>query len=199
MFSGIIECTGQVSAFERVGEHARIRVTPSLPGQPATSSPWAAPGDSVAVNGCCLTVAGEFMDFFVSSETLSLTNLEALRPGARVNLERALPVGGRFAGHIVQGHVDAVAKLARLEPEGDSWKLWFEIPEQLQKYCVPKGSVALNGISLTINEITHNLLRVQIIPYTWSNTNLCSLQVGDYVNLEVDILAKYMERLCSKT
>lgn len=161
-------------------------------------------GESIAINGACMTVEafsegleGE-MAFFVSPESLRRTNLGALQAGGLVNLERALLASQRLSGHIVQGHVDGLAMLSHLSQEGEAWRLEFELPAELARYCVEKGSICLDGISLTINQILEpgNRLWIQVIPHTWQNTNLHSRKVGDALNLEVDILAKYIEGLC---
>jgi len=161
-------------------------------------------GESIAINGACMTVesftegsTGE-MSFFVSPESLRRTNLGAIAPGACANLERALLASQRLSGHIVQGHVDGLATLSSISREGDAWRLDFDLPADLARYCVEKGSICLDGISLTINQILEpgNRLWIQVIPHTWQHTNLHSRQAGDRLNLEVDILAKYIEGLC---
>jgi riboflavin synthase len=157
-------------------------------------------GESVAINGVCLTVA-EFTpsgdaSFYASPETLTRTNLGKLKRDSRVNLERALRVGDRLSGHWVQGHVDGVGEVVEISQTGESWNLSVRVPENLERYFVEKGSIALSGVSLTINSIDQNLISLMIIPHTWQNTNFFSLQSGDSVNIEVDILAKLMERQC---
>ena len=157
-------------------------------------------GESVAINGVCLTVA-EFevsgnAIFYASPETLSRTNLGALEQGSRVNLERALRVGDRLSGHWVQGHVDGVGELTATRREGESWSLEIKFPEEMAKYFVEKGSVALNGVSLTVNSVQGNSMSLMIIPHTWQHTNFASLATGDPINIEVDILAKLLERQC---
>ena len=157
-------------------------------------------GESVAINGVCLTVAeltprGNAF-FYASPETLARTNLGRLEQNSLVNLERALRVGDRLSGHWVQGHVDGEGSVASIETKGDSWELKIDFPKDLARYFVEKGSVAVSGVSLTINALSENALSLMIIPHTWQNTTLSSLKVGDRVNLEVDILAKLMERQC---
>lgn len=162
-------------------------------------------GESVAVNGACLTVAAlepqGRAEFFLSRETLERTSLgHSTRAGARVNLERALRADSRLSGHIVQGHVDGVGSLERVTPDGDCHRLRFQIPSGLSRYCVEKGSITLQGVSLTLNSISPPAqepawVEVMIIPHTWTHTQLSDLGVGDPVNVEADILAKHLERL----
>ncbi len=154
-------------------------------------------GDSVAVNGACLTaveVKGKKVSFEVSEETLLRTNLSDLRSGDRVNLERALKVGSRLGGHIVQGHVDFAAKIREFRPAGGHRLLVLEIPENQTLYFVEKGSVAVDGISLTVNRVEGCLIFINIIPHTFENTNLKFRGVGDRVNIETDIIGKYVIR-----
>jgi riboflavin synthase len=192
MFTGIIEQAGEVKTVRVSPEGARLEVA---------AGPLAAGvriGDSVAVNGACLTVVrleGERLSFDAVNETLRRTNLGALSPGERVNLERPLAAGGRLDGHIVQGHVDAVAALAGVSEEGDSRRLRFQAPEDLLRFVVEKGSIAVDGISLTVAAVGGDWFEVVIIPHTWEVTNLGARRPGDRVNLEVDILAKYVARL----
>ena len=192
MFTGIIERAGEVATIETSAAGARLVVEAGpLAGE-------ARLGDSVAVNGTCLTVVqiqGERLGFDAVNETLRRTNLGSLAPGDRVNLERPLRAGGRLDGHIVQGHVDGVAVLASITPEGDSRRLRFSAPAALFRYIVEKGSIAVDGISLTVAAVGPDWFEVVIIPHTWEVTNLSRLKVAGAVNLEVDILAKYVERL----
>ncbi|RYZ72597.1 MAG: riboflavin synthase [Proteobacteria bacterium] len=160
-------------------------------------------GESVAVNGVCLTVvewtpAGR-AKFFIGSESLRLTNLSSLQLKHTANVERAMLASTRLSGHWVQGHVDGLAKLVELESENETYRLKFEMPRELIRYCVSKGSITLNGVSLTLNDVSDSplpTLTVHLIPHTWSHTNLSELKIGDTVNVEVDVLAKYVERLC---
>ncbi|BBC71975.1 riboflavin synthase subunit alpha [Altererythrobacter sp. B11] len=197
MFSGIIECTAPVlAAGAREG---------SLSLRLATGFPDLDLGESVAVNGVCLTVterdaAGEAL-FFVGPETLARSNLGALTTGGLVNLERSATLSSRLSGHLVQGHVDGLARLSGQSEDGGTWRLRFTVPEDLSRYCVEKGSIALNGVSLTLNAVEaagqgESDLHVAIIPHTWEHTNLHRLTPGDAVNVEVDVMAKYVERLC---
>ncbi|MHB2020923.1 MAG: riboflavin synthase [Candidatus Xenobia bacterium] len=195
MFTGIVEATGDVVQAARHGELLRITVRSPLEGL--------AHGDSVAVSGVCLTVvdtSGADAVYEISPETLARTNLGGLRPGAMVNLERAITLATRLSGHLVQGHVDGTASLVGVIDHGDCHEVKFELPEALGRYCVEKGSIAINGVSLTLNAagdgLTGTRVSIMLIPYTWSHTNLSHLAEGDTVNVEVDVLAKYVERLC---
>ncbi len=200
MFSGIIEKLGRVRAVEPGAHDSRLVLD--------TGFADLAAGESVAVNGVCLTVTefdtGGMAAFFVSPETLDRTSLGALRQGGRCNLERAVTPSTRLSGHIVQGHVDAVATLASVEARGDAWALTLDLPDALRRYCVGKGSVTLDGISLTINRVLpsasagHFSVAVMIIPHTWEHTNLGMLTPPAPVNVEVDVIAKYVEQLCQR-
>lgn len=155
-------------------------------------------GDSVAVNGVCLTVVsldGKKFKVEASHETLKKTNLSRLKINSNVNLERALKISDRLGGHIVTGHIDGTAKVLEVEPIGESIEFWFELPGDLIKYFITKGSVAVDGISLTVNEVVGNKFSVNIIPHTQVETNIAKLIVGDEVNIECDILGKYVEKL----
>jgi riboflavin synthase len=161
-------------------------------------------GESIAVNGVCLTVTeftakGEVF-FSVSPETFARTNLGELAASrdSRVNLERALRADERLSGHLVQGHVDGVGIVSEVSatPNGEYHILAFEIPSELARYCVEKGSICINGVSLTLNSVNGSTVVVMLIPHTWDHTNLSNLKTGDRVNIEVDVLAKYVEKLC---
>ena len=155
-------------------------------------------GESVAINGCCLTavdIEGNRWSFQAGSETLAKTNLGRLRGGDAVNLERALPVDGRLGGHFVQGHVDGVGKVDRIERTGEWVTMWFRLPEGLLRQLVPKGSIAVDGVSLTVVEIAGNCFSVALIPHTLEMTTLGVRQAGDEVNIETDILGKYVQQL----
>ena len=188
MFTGIIEEVGAVEALE---PRLRIRCRTVLED--------AKPGASINVNGVCLTVAEFAPGWFaadVAPETLSRSNLGDLRPGAPVNLERPLTPSGRLGGHIVQGHVDSAGELLALDPLGDgNWWVTVQAPEDLDPYLVVKGSVALDGISLTIAALEGAALSVSVIPHTFANTALRARRVGDRVNIECDILAKYVAKM----
>jgi riboflavin synthase len=197
MFTGIVEELGEVVALERGGgASARLAVR----GPVVTAG--AAAGDSIAVNGVCLTVTGLSGDVFtadVMKETLDRSFLGALEPGSPVNLERAVPAGGRLGGHIVQGHVDGVGTVLSREP-GDNWEIVrFSLPPALSRYVVEKGSIAVDGVSLTVVEAAGDSFTVSLIPTTLELTTLGRKRPGDPVNLEVDVIAKYVERLLERT
>ena len=203
MFTGIIEEVGAVAELKRGSEPsggAKL-VLGARAALATTEGPKLQEGESIAVNGVCLTareISAESFSADLSPETLERSNLGSLRPGARVNLERAMTPTSRFGGHIVQGHVDGVGKLVALDPlpDGNYW-LSVDVPAELERYIVWKGSVALNGISLTVARLDGNRLGVAIIPHTYENTGLCDLHPGDPLNIECDILAKYAEKLLS--
>lgn len=191
MFTGIIEEIGIVKNFSLSGKTALIVVECQKVLQDTKV------GDSIAVNGVCQTVTSMTANTFsaqISSETLSVTTLSKLRTGERVNLERALTLSSRLGGHIVSGHVDGLAKIQNIQKMAEFYNLKFEVPSDLSKYIVKKGSVTINGISLTVADIVLNDFSVAIIPHTFENTNLSALKSGDFVNIEVDILAKYVEK-----
>ena len=192
MFTGIIEELGIVRSIETRGENARIVIGASVVTEGTNH------GDSIAVNGVCLTALDIQPDSFaadVSRETLSRSTLGNLKPGTPVNLERAVTPATRLGGHIVQGHVDARGTFESVEDHGESWTVRFSFPREIGRYLVFKGSVAVEGISLTIANLQDSYFEVAIIPKTWEVTNLSQLQPGDGVNLEVDVIAKYVERL----
>lgn len=154
-------------------------------------------GDSISVNGVCLTVTSLFNNSFtadISLETLKMTTLESLKSGDFVNLERAMSANGRFGGHIVSGHIDGMGKFLSANKNNE---LKFELPQEISKYVIKKGSIAINGISLTIAEVAGNEITLAIIPHTLENTNLKYLKSGDFVNIEIDMLAKYVEKFLS--
>ena len=192
MFTGIIEHQGVIAALEHSADGGRLRVrAPEL-------APGLAIACSIAVNGCCLTVVESTSEEFstdLSGETLRRTSFGELRAGARVNLERPLAAGKEFGGHFVQGHVDGVGRVTRLAPEGENWWLGVRLPEELGRYVAMKGSIALDGISLTVAGWKDGVVEAAIIPYTYQNTNVGRMALGDAVNVECDILAKYVERL----
>jgi riboflavin synthase len=194
MFSGIIEEVGQITRIEQNGEDRRITIA-------ATQSPKELKtGDSVAVSGVCLTAVDIRPGSFsadLAPETWIRTSFSRVHEGARVNLELPMKADGRFGGHIVQGHVDGVGKLISLKRIADSenWWLEIELPEEIEKYTVYKGSICIEGISLTVARLEGNRCTVAIIPHTVEATNLSSLKVGDPVNLEADLIAKYVEKM----
>ena len=196
MFSGIIDKLGvvEVAAHEQGALHLRL----------ATGYGDLELGESVAVNGVCLTVTrfttDGRADFFASTETLDRTNLGAITVGHKVNLERSVSLNTRLSGHMVQGHVDGKGVLTSITPEAGAWRLTVDLPAALSRYCVAKGSITLNGISLTINTLQdlddgRVTIGLMIIPHTWEHTNLHAAGVGDAINVEVDVMAKYVERL----
>jgi riboflavin synthase len=193
MFTGIVEETGRVASADRHGGLlvARVAARLVLAGLEG--------GGSIAVDGCCLTavdVDGEGFTCELTGETLARTAFaERLRPGSRVNLERPLRADGRFDGHLVQGHVDGVGKVRALDRQGDGAQLEVTLPKRLERYVVEKGSIAVDGVSLTVAGVAPGLFRVALIPYTLDHTSLGQARVGGPVNLEVDMIAKYVERL----
>ncbi|HMP02237.1 MAG TPA: riboflavin synthase [Gemmatales bacterium] len=194
MFTGLVETQGTVVRLEPQGAGQRLTLTARLAHEPV------ALGDSVAVNGVCLTVvaadnAAETLVFELAPETLRRTNLGRLGAGSRVNLERALRLGDRLGGHWLQGHVDGVGTLSQRQPDGD-WELFnFNCPEALFRYLVPKGSIAVDGVSLTLVAVEPPRFSIALIPHTLAITTLGQLGPGMEVNLEVDLLAKYVEQL----
>lgn len=192
MFTGIVEHVGKLESLDLNADGGRVRV------HAGPLAPHLAVSASIAVNGCCLTVVALAGDIFVadlSAETLRRTSFGELKPGARVNLERPLSAGKELGGHFVQGHVDGVGRVARLESEGANWWFGVRIPDDLARYVAMKGSIALDGISLTVAGWHDGILETAIIPFTYEHTNLSALRVGDAVNVECDVLAKYVERL----
>jgi len=192
MFTGIIETTGRVAELQPVQTGARLvlEVPRLLEGTVV--------GESVAVNGCCLTVTsvgGNTMAFDLLAETLRCTNLGDLKTGANVNLERAVAVGSRMGGHFVQGHIDISSEVIALEPVGADHRLVIAMPREYSRYVAYKGSIAVNGISLTVAEVGDDRFTIWIIPHTMEVTNLSEVSAGTRVNLEFDMLAKYVERL----
>lgn len=195
MFTGIVEETGEVLSLQRSETGARLTLSaPTVSGDTR-------PGDSVAVNGCCLTVTDRRereLSFDLLAETLARTNLKNVRAGSPVNLERALAANGRIGGHFVQGHIDCTSVVRAFEKVGDDHRFEIELPAEFARYVSFKGSIAIDGISLTVAEILDGSFVVWIIPHTIEVTNLRSIKAGDLVNLEFDMLAKYLERLVEK-
>ena len=192
MFTGIVRELGRVDALDGGADGVRLRVDgPETAGQ-------AGPGDSVAVDGVCLTVveaAGGVLSFDAVPETLARTTLGRLGRGDAVNLEPALRAGEQLGGHLVQGHVDAVGRVRSVGPEGGGVRLEVSVPAELRRYCVEKGSICMQGVSLTIASLDDDGISIALIPHTLSVTTLGGLGPGDEVNLEVDVLAKHVERL----
>lgn len=191
MFTGIITDIGIISALEQAGD-LRARITTGYDTSGIDM------GASIASDGVCLTVVdlgADWYDVQISAETVSKTNIAAWTLGKRVNLERALRVGDELGGHIVSGHVDGVAEVVRIEDEGDSTRVQLRVPEGLARFIAPKGSVALNGTSLTVNEVEGAVFGINFIPHTKDATTWGDVALGDAVNLEIDTLARYVARL----
>lgn len=190
MFTGIIEETGRVKTV--TNNKIAILAKTVLAGTKT--------GDSIAVNGVCLTVTNLGNDYFeadISPETIRVTALSELKIGSFVNLERAVQVGSRLGGHIVSGHIDGVGRSKYIKHDGQFFSLTLEVSSELAKYIVQKGSIAVNGISLTVADIDGKDVTIAVIPHTFENTNLKTLKIGDFVNIETDILAKYVEKFLS--
>ena len=206
MFTGLVEYVGAIESVElcdvgaredstaprgdQIGATIRVNAGPLIVGLERSGS--------IAVNGCCLTaidISGDTFAADLSGETLRRTSLGEMKPGARVNLERPLTAMKELGGHFVQGHVDGVGRVARLDPEGANWWFGVQVPADLARYIAMKGSIALDGISLTVAGWHDGIVETAIIPFTYDHTNLSSLRVGDPVNVECDILAKYVERI----
>jgi riboflavin synthase len=191
MFTGLVEATGIVLALEPRGPQARLTVKIPFAAELAM-------GESVAVNGCCLTVAERFpggAGFDLLRQTLAVTSLGDLAAGECVNLERALRAGDRFGGHFVQGHVDATGRVLALDPHGQDHVLDVSLPPEIARLCIDKGSLCVDGISLTIAELTHERARFWITPHTFAVTHLPGVKAGARVNLEADLLAKHVAKL----
>lgn len=191
MFTGLVESLATVRELRPDGPGVRLAVTD------AAIAARSRVGDSIAVNGCCLTiveVTGSDMSFEAGAETLSRTNLGRLKAGSAVNLEASLRLGDSLGGHLVAGHIDAVGRLVRRSDEAQWSTMWFEVPRELTRQLASKGSVAVDGVSLTLVDVTDHSFSVALIPHTLSVTRLGKLQLGDEVNVETDLLAKYVER-----
>ncbi|BCT66450.1 riboflavin synthase [Nitrosospira sp. NRS527] len=192
MFTGIVEAVGEIKQVRSLQGGISLSIAPGMLNLEDVET-----GDSIAVNGVCLTVTSVANDMFsvdVSRETLDCT--EGLdKPGEQVNLERALLLSDRLDGHLVSGHVDASGEVIKLEPAGESYTLVIKAPDALLKYIARKGSICVNGVSLTVNRIAGNELEINLIPHTLAVTTLKNLKMGAKVNLEVDMLARYVERL----
>jgi riboflavin synthase len=195
MFTGIITDVGSVRRVDRSGGDARFEFDTKYDMSSVDI------GASIACSGCCLTVIEKGPGWFavqVSAETLARTTLGDWRDDSRVNLERALKVGDELGGHIVSGHVDGVASLVERRSEGDSVRFVFEAPEDIAKFVAPKGSVAIEGVSLTVNEVSGRRFGINVIPHTQDSTTLGALVAGGRVNMEIDMLARYVARLMEK-
>jgi riboflavin synthase len=192
MFTGIIEELGTIASLEKHTKGAKVRVSAKIVTQDANE------GDSISVNGVCLTALDINSNSFVadvSQETLNRSTLGSLKIGSRVNLERAVTPSTRLGGHIVQGHIDGTGRFLQAVQEGDFWTVRVSYPKEIGQYLVYKGSVSVEGISLTIASLSKDYFEIAVIPKTWELTNLSSLKKGDAVNLEVDVIAKYVERI----
>jgi riboflavin synthase len=195
MFTGLIQEVGRVAAVESAKTGTQLRIVAPKIARKIRR------GDSLAVNGCCLTLSSRRsheLVFDLLEETIARTNLKSLQPGSSVNLERALAANERLGGHFVQGHVDCVSPIIAFQKSGADFRLEIELPAEFARYVARKGSIAVNGISLTVAEILPRSFAVWIIPYTKTHTNLDRAQPGDLMNLEFDILAKYVERMLAK-
>lgn len=191
MFTGLVESLATVREIRPEGPGVRLVVADEAIASRAKI------GDSIAINGCCLTIVelnGSEMAFEAGAETLSRTNLGRLKPGSQVNLEASLRLGDSLGGHLVAGHVDAVGHLQRREDDAQWSTMWFAVPNDLTRQMASKGSVAIDGVSLTLVDVTDDSFSVALIPHTLSVTTLGQLKPGDEVNLETDLLAKYVER-----
>ncbi len=195
MFTGIIEEIGSIEEFSRLSNGAKIKIKCNTVLNDIKI------GDSISINGCCQTVTSYGKDYFtadVSYETLKVTNFSEMKSGYKVNLERALTPSSRMGGHIVQGHIDCTAKLMKIEKLSDFYNLSFEIKTEYTKYIVKKGSIAINGSSLTVADVNCCIFNVTVIPHTYLNTTLSNLKLNDTVNIETDILGRYIEKLLSR-
>lgn len=195
MFTGIIERLGKIESVTRADEGGRLRINLTDAKEIARELSI---GASVAVNGCCLTIVEHGRGFFcadLSQETLERTSFAELKAGATVNVELPLAAGARLGGHFVQGHVDGIGRVERMVPEGENWWLSVRVPQTLERYVAEKGSIAVDGISLTVARWREGVAEFAIIPHTYAATNLRHLAAGDAVNIECDILAKYVESM----
>jgi riboflavin synthase len=192
MFTGLIEEVGAVIAVRARDRGTQLQISAHETAKHVSA------GESIAVNGCCLTLTScrsDCLSFDLLEETIARTNLYGLRENSAVNLERALRADGRLGGHFVQGHVDCIAPVLAFDTKGTDFRLEIELPETFAHYVASKGSIAVNGISLTVAEVLPKSFAVWIVPYTKRHTNLERANVGDFVNLEFDVLAKYVERM----
>ena len=191
MFTGIIEHLGTVESLKANSEGGRLKIhAPTVTNHLEVSK-------SIAVNGCCLTVVaaeGQHFSADLSGETLRKTSLSEWKAGTRVNLEQALTAGKEFGGHFVLGHVDTIGRVARLAPAGENWWYGVEVPESFARYIVPQGSITIDGMSLTVARWNGRVAEVAVIPYTYEHTNIRNKKIGEAVNLEGDVLGKYVEQ-----
>ena len=197
MFTGIIIATGRLASLTEKGGDLELGIDAA-----ALDFSRIAIGDSISVQGACLTVTrmeGSCFYADVSRETMAKTTLGALKPGSKVNLEPSLRAGDALGGHWVSGHVDTVGKLRALVQDARSWRLEFELPASLMRFVAPKGSICVNGVSLTVNNVDGRRFDVNIIPHTLQATTLGELEIDDGVNIEIDVIARYLDRLMTKT
>lgn len=195
MFTGIVTHVGTVARIDKTSGDWKLFISSTMRVRDINV------GASISCSGCCLTVVDkdqDWMAFSVSAETLSKTVIGSWETGSRVNLESSLKVGDELGGHLVAGHVDGFATLQKITQEGDSHRLKIEVPDHLALYLTQKGSIALDGVSLTVNEVDGNIFGVNIIPYTWMQTTLGEKKVGDLMNFEADLLARYVARQLGK-
>lgn len=192
MFTGIIEGTGVVQKLKKLPKGLRLEIRTPF------SLSKSRIGESIAVNGCCLTVVSKAAKTFetdLSHETLQVTNLKNVKPGTIVNLERPVKLSDRLHGHLVQGHVDGIGKIRSMKTIGGNWEIEIEIPKKLRRYLISKGSITVDGISMTVNRLTQSRFTLVVIPHTLQVTNLKAKRAGEPVNLEVDMIGKYIESL----
>lgn len=197
MFTGIVLGCGRVISIVPGEGDLELRIEAAVLGPGRLKE-----GDSISVQGVCLTatrISGAVFHADVSRETMSKTTLGALLPGSKVNLEPSLRAGDALGGHIVSGHVDGVGRLTDQRQDGRSWRMEFELPEGLERFVAPKGSICLDGVSLTVNQVRGRRFEVNVIPHTRDLTTLGDLSAGARVNIEIDVIARYLERLMSKT
>lgn len=195
MFTGIITDVGTVTRVDDTRGDKRFEITTNWD---MTDVPM---GASIACSGCCLTVIAKTKNSFsvdVSAESLSKTNLGSWVEGTKINLESSLKFGDELGGHLVSGHVDGLATLLSMTPDGDSFRLKIRAPQDLKQFIAPKGSIALNGISLTVNEVEDDVFGINIIPHTWDVTTMGQSKAGDAINMEIDMLARYVARILGK-
>ncbi len=194
MFTGIVETVGEIKELAKNDSSIKVSILPNLNFDDVKI------GDSISVNGACLTVAelnGKILVFDIVRETLKITNLNTLEISKMVNLERAMLLSSRIDGHIVQGHIDGVGEIIDISTTKDNTEIFIRLNEKNSKNCIYKGSIAINGISLTIANIKKNIIKIAIIPHTLNNTTLNYVKIGDLVNIETDMLSKYVEKIMS--
>ena len=194
MFTGIVETVGEIKKIVINDSFIKVSILPDLNFDDVKV------GDSISVNGACLTVAelnGRILVFDIVRETLKITNLNTLEISKMVNLERAMLLSSRIDGHIVQGHIDGVGEIIDISTDKDNTEIFIRLEEENSKNCIFKGSIAINGISLTIADIKKNIIKIAIIPHTLNNTTLTYVKIGDLVNIETDMLSKYVEKIMS--